>query len=210
MVNAGPTPASLATRAISRTMAGASSGTTTGRLLVRKSGSRIPYAWSFSEKFMATTLASSYSSSGAATRSTMSCTYRSNDRAFFFEPRATWPPRVPAAERTGVEQRLHAGGDAAGRPWPPCNDSRQVRVHDAQMTAVRTVLSAETSAQTEFQRFFEAEHHRLTTALYLITGDTSEAEELSQEAMVRMYERWDRVRRMDSPTGYLYRTALNL
>ena len=78
------------------------------------------------------------------------------------------------------------------------------------MAAVRTVLSAETSAQTEFHRFFEAEHRRLTTALYLITGDTSEAEELSQEAMVRMYERWDRVRRMDSPTGYLYRTALNL
>jgi len=78
------------------------------------------------------------------------------------------------------------------------------------MAAVRTVLSAETSAQTEFRRFFEAEHRRLVTALYLITGDPSEAEELSQEAMVRMYERWDRVRRMDSPTGYLYRTALNL
>src|SRR5439155_2109167 len=64
--------------------------------------------------------------------------------------------------------------------------------------------------QTEFHRFFEAEHRRLTTALYLITGDTTEAEELSQGALVRMYERWDRVRRMDSPAGYLYRTALNL
>src|SRR6266542_5220110 len=205
MVNAGPTPASRATRAISRTMAGASSGTTTGRLLVRKSGSRIPYAWSFSEKFMATTLASSYSSSGAATRSTMSCTYRSNDRAFFFEPRATWPPRI-RRERTGVEQRLHAATDVAGRLAPTGNDTQWVRVHDPHMAAVRTVLSAETSAQTEFHRFFEAEHRRMTTALYLITGDTSEAEELSQEAMVRMYERWDRVRRMDSPTGYLYRT----
>jgi RNA polymerase sigma factor (sigma-70 family) len=28
--------------------------------------------------------------------------------------------------------------------------------------------------------------------------------------MVRVYERWDRVRRMDSPQGYLFRTALNL
>jgi RNA polymerase sigma factor (sigma-70 family) len=27
---------------------------------------------------------------------------------------------------------------------------------------------------------------------------------------VRVFERWDRVGTMDSPTGYLYRTALNL
>jgi hypothetical protein len=27
---------------------------------------------------------------------------------------------------------------------------------------------------------------------------------------VRVYERWDRVRQMDSPQGYLFRTALNL
>jgi RNA polymerase sigma factor (sigma-70 family) len=27
---------------------------------------------------------------------------------------------------------------------------------------------------------------------------------------VRLFERWDRVRLMDSPAGYLYRTALNL
>lgn len=28
--------------------------------------------------------------------------------------------------------------------------------------------------------------------------------------MTRVLERWDRVREMDSPTGYVYRTALNL
>ena len=28
--------------------------------------------------------------------------------------------------------------------------------------------------------------------------------------MVRVYERWDRVRQMDSPQGYLFRTAMNL
>jgi RNA polymerase sigma-70 factor (ECF subfamily) len=38
----------------------------------------------------------------------------------------------------------------------------------------------------------------------------SEAEDLAQEAFVRVYERWARVRQMESPTGYLYRTALNL
>jgi RNA polymerase sigma-70 factor (ECF subfamily) len=61
-----------------------------------------------------------------------------------------------------------------------------------------------------FEEFFQAEHVRLARALYLLTGSAAEADELTQEAMVRVYERWDRVRQMGSPQGYLYRTALNL
>jgi RNA polymerase sigma-70 factor (ECF subfamily) len=61
-----------------------------------------------------------------------------------------------------------------------------------------------------FEEFFEAEQVRLARALYLLTGSAAEADELTQEAMVRVYERWDRVRQMDSPQGYLFRTALNL
>src|SRR5687767_8043495 len=73
------------------------------------------------------------------------------------------------------------------------------------------VLEATDSATTlSFEEFFEAEHVRLARALYLLTGSSVEADELTQEAMVRVYERWDRVRRMASPQGYLYRTALNL
>jgi RNA polymerase sigma-70 factor (ECF subfamily) len=61
-----------------------------------------------------------------------------------------------------------------------------------------------------FEEFFEAEHVRLARALYLLTGSSVEADELTQEAMVRVYERWDKVRLMASPQGYLYRTAMNL
>lgn len=61
-----------------------------------------------------------------------------------------------------------------------------------------------------FEEFFQTEHVRLARALYLLTGSTAEADELTQEAMVRVYERWERVRQMDSPQGYLFRTALNL
>ena len=60
-----------------------------------------------------------------------------------------------------------------------------------------------------FGAFFEAEHARLLRALYLVTGDPQEAEELMQDAFVAVWERWDRVRSMDEPTGYLYRTAMN-
>jgi RNA polymerase sigma factor (sigma-70 family) len=59
-----------------------------------------------------------------------------------------------------------------------------------------------------FEGFFQDEYERLGRALYLVTGDRTEAEDVAQEAMVRVYERWDRV--STSPVGYLYRTALNL
>lgn len=60
-----------------------------------------------------------------------------------------------------------------------------------------------------FEAFFEAEHERLFRALYLVTGNAQEAEELMQDAFVAVWERWDRVRAMDEPTGYLFRTAMN-
>jgi RNA polymerase sigma factor (sigma-70 family) len=61
-----------------------------------------------------------------------------------------------------------------------------------------------------FEEFFLAEHERLFQALLLLTGDRFEADDLAQEALLRAYERWDRVASMESPAGYVYRTALNL
>ena len=60
-----------------------------------------------------------------------------------------------------------------------------------------------------FEAFFEAEQARLLRALYLVTGNVQEAEELMQDAFLAVWERWDRVRSMDDPTGYLFRTAMN-
>ena len=45
--------------------------------------------------------------------------------------------------------------------------------------------------------------------MLLITGNAHEADELVQEAFFKVWERWDRVRALEDPTGYLYRTALN-
>src|SRR4029079_19354832 len=62
----------------------------------------------------------------------------------------------------------------------------------------------------EFELFFEAERRRLFRALYVMTGSGHEAEELLQDAFLRLWERWDRVSVMDDPVGYLYRAAMNL
>jgi RNA polymerase sigma-70 factor (ECF subfamily) len=61
-----------------------------------------------------------------------------------------------------------------------------------------------------FERFFEAEHTRLFGTLCLVTGNRAEAEEIMQDAFLRLWERWDRVAGLEDPTGYLYRTAMNV
>ena len=60
-----------------------------------------------------------------------------------------------------------------------------------------------------FDVFFEQERDPLYRALWLVTRNRSEAEELAQEAFVRVLERWDRVSVMDDPHAYLFRTAMN-
>jgi RNA polymerase sigma-70 factor (ECF subfamily) len=61
-----------------------------------------------------------------------------------------------------------------------------------------------------FEAFFELEHDRLFGALVLVTGNRHDAEELMQEAFMRLWARWDLVQSLANPTGYLYRTAMNL
>ena len=60
-----------------------------------------------------------------------------------------------------------------------------------------------------FEDFYEVEHGSLFGALVLITGDRHEAEDIMQEAFLRIWERWHLVQSLASPTGYLYRTAMN-
>jgi RNA polymerase sigma-70 factor (ECF subfamily) len=61
-----------------------------------------------------------------------------------------------------------------------------------------------------FEDLVDAEHPGLYGALCLITRDRTEAEDVMQEAFLKVWERWDRVQDMEDQAGYLYRTALNL
>ena len=61
-----------------------------------------------------------------------------------------------------------------------------------------------------FEEFYENKRERLFRALLLVTHDSAEAEDVMQEAFVRVWERWDRVGTLDDPVGYLFKTALNL
>lgn len=74
---------------------------------------------------------------------------------------------------------------------------------------METVVTSDALDPVAFEVFFEAERARLLRALYLLTGNREEAEEVLQDAFIAVWERWDRVGAMEEPTGYLYRTAMN-
>jgi RNA polymerase sigma-70 factor (sigma-E family) len=66
------------------------------------------------------------------------------------------------------------------------------------------------SDREDFTAFFDGHHADLFGALYLMTRNRHEAEEIMQDAFLNVFERWERVASLDDPVGYLYRTAMNL
>lgn len=67
----------------------------------------------------------------------------------------------------------------------------------------------EAGSPSDFAAFFAEEHRGLFKALYFVTGNRSDAAELMQEAFLKLWERWDRIDRIEDPTAYLFRVALN-
>jgi RNA polymerase sigma-70 factor (ECF subfamily) len=87
------------------------------------------------------------------------------------------------------------------------------------MTRVdETVVTEEKPQQTargsgpalDFEVFFETHQERLFRALWLVTRNRDEAEEVMQDAFLRLWQRWDRVGDGPDPAAYLYRTAMNV
>lgn len=60
-----------------------------------------------------------------------------------------------------------------------------------------------------FEKFVEAHHTRLVGVLALACGDQRVAEDLAQEALLRLYTRWS-LRRPDSPWAWVCTVGLNL
>jgi RNA polymerase sigma factor (sigma-70 family) len=61
----------------------------------------------------------------------------------------------------------------------------------------------------DFTAFFADEHAKVFKALYFVTGNRADAAELMQDAFLKLWERWDSIDRIEDPTAYLFRVALN-
>ena len=60
-----------------------------------------------------------------------------------------------------------------------------------------------------FDAWYDREHDRMIATLVLSTGDIELAVEGVDEACSRALERWKRISAMESPTGWVYRVAIN-
>jgi len=61
----------------------------------------------------------------------------------------------------------------------------------------------------EFDAWYHAEYPRLVNAIGMVIGDRTLAADAVAEAFTRALSRWDRVKRMQHPTGWVYRVAMN-
>jgi RNA polymerase sigma-70 factor (ECF subfamily) len=62
----------------------------------------------------------------------------------------------------------------------------------------------------ELTAMCEREHPRLVGMLGLYCGDRDAAEDLAQEALIRLCRDWRKVSKLDAPEWWLHRVAMNL
>jgi DNA-directed RNA polymerase specialized sigma24 family protein len=85
----------------------------------------------------------------------------------------------------------------------PFRDVVQVRVTD-QGSGI-----AEQDRARVFEAFYRGGYADIARALTATLGDFDLAQEAADEAMVRAYVRWDKIRSYDNPGGWVYRVGLN-
>jgi RNA polymerase sigma-70 factor, ECF subfamily len=70
----------------------------------------------------------------------------------------------------------------------------------------RTIMA---NPRITFEGFFFDHRDRLFSVLCVMCANRHDAEELAQDAFLKMWERWDTVSSLDDPVAYLHRIAIN-
>ncbi len=73
----------------------------------------------------------------------------------------------------------------------------------------RTDASVQRVREQSFEDYYRNHRERMLRALALTLGDPDLAAEATDEAMVRTYQHWRKVRRYANPPGWTYRVGLN-
>ena len=93
------------------------------------------------------------------------------------------------------------------------NEPAPTRIHGRVQTEDNVVeLRREPEAPVRpltFEELFLDQHDRLYRALYFITGSSHDAEELMQDAFLKLWERWDSIGAIEDPVAWLFRVSLN-
>lgn len=62
----------------------------------------------------------------------------------------------------------------------------------------------------EFDWWFRATYASVERTAYLVVGDRGRAEEIAQDAFVKMFQRWSAVRRYERPDAWVRRVAVRM
>ncbi|MER6301061.1 SigE family RNA polymerase sigma factor [Kitasatospora sp. NPDC001539] len=65
-------------------------------------------------------------------------------------------------------------------------------------------------ASAEFHDFFERHHAELARLAHLLTGETDAADDLAADALIALWQRWDRLRAADHPLAYARGVVANM
>jgi RNA polymerase sigma-70 factor, ECF subfamily len=119
------------------------------------------------------------------------------------------------AGRGSEVRRIEAAPELTTGPppqqnWPAERSRSTMSIPVGRTIAAHAEGQEVAGSQASFEAFFEDTHRRLFGSLCLVTGNRHEAEEVMQDAYLRLWERWDRVQTMDNPNGFLFQTAMNL
>ncbi|GAA4570233.1 SigE family RNA polymerase sigma factor [Micromonospora coerulea] len=91
--------------------------------------------------------------------------------------------------------------DMGNHPAAPASAKEELTPDRADPAGADTALP--------FEQFYREHVDRIHRALALAVGDATVAREAADEAMARAYARWDRVRKLDNPAGWVFRVGLN-
>jgi RNA polymerase sigma-70 factor, ECF subfamily len=105
--------------------------------------------------------------------------------------------------RVSAAFRNISSAKRSGRAEHPCLVQAEGEIVE------RSVPGEAIASPASFDEFFLDEHERLYRALYFVTGNRHDAEELMQDAFLKIWERWPSVGELGDVTAYLYRVALN-
>jgi RNA polymerase sigma-70 factor (ECF subfamily) len=70
------------------------------------------------------------------------------------------------------------------------------------------LVRAEASA--EFEWWFRASYSSVERTVFLVLGDRGRAEEIAQDAFIKMLQRWSEVRSYDRPDAWVRRVAVRM
>lgn len=82
--------------------------------------------------------------------------------------------------------------------------------HDAAPDRIYATEGRERAVPESFEAFFEEHSLRVFGAMCLVCGNRQEAEEITQDAFLKIWERWNRVSGLEDSVGFLFRTAMNV